>query len=82
MRFTRPRCKAMTAAHPCWADNEDVDGVLAIMNYARTASIRSTASVCTLGLRSRFAQPYGYRIRHEDEKSASAILMRISHTRR
>jgi hypothetical protein len=83
MWFT-PRCKAMTAAgtHPCWADNEDVDGVLAIMNYARATSIRSTALVCALGLRSRFAQSYGYRIRHADEKSASAILMIILQTRR
>ena len=33
-------------------------------------------------VQSSCAQPYGYRIRHEDEKNLSAILMRILLTRR
>jgi hypothetical protein len=43
---------------------------------------RPSNSGAVMLLESSCAQPYGSRIRHEDEKNRSAILMRILQSRR
>ena len=49
---------------------------------ARRLGPSPIAGTATGGTALQRAQPYGYRIRHEDEKNPSAICMRILQSRR